>query len=229
MSFVRAFEPEAAALGFDARARQEPGGEEAETLSRRRPGSGPPRACLELRAKSASYAAVPSASPARRPTDSRVLLNGWARAKKNHLMRLGVRTLHCGMYSGFVENGRSTPSACARSFGLWLLYSTLHSCSSSASDCVMVPRPSLAGGEDRKFDLRRKADLGATRRGDRRLRSRLGPTPTLRGRVARQPAACAHHPDAHALKIRGRHPSARLVWRASGPRKPFPQGQRDFG
>lgn len=165
----------------------------------------------------------------RRPTVSRVLLNGWARAKKNHLMRLGVRTLHCGMYSGFVENGRSTPSACARSFGLWLLYSTLHSCSSSASDCVMVPRPSLAGGEDRKFHLRRKADLGATRRGDRRLRSRLGPTPTLRGRVARQPAACAHHPDAHALKIRGRHPSARLVWRASGPRKPFSQGQRDFG
>ena len=85
--------------------------------------------------------------------------------------------------------------------------------------------PSLAGG-DRKFDLRRKADLGATRRGDRRLRSRLGPTPTLRGRVARQPAACAHHPDAHALKIRGRHPSARLVWRASGPRKPFSQGLR---
>lgn len=41
------------------------------------------------------------------------------------------------------------------------------------------------------------------RRGDRRVRSRLGPTPTMRGRGARQPAACAHHPDAHASKIRG--------------------------
>lgn len=82
-----------------------------------------------------------------RPRDDRrrVLLNGWARAKKNHLTRLGVRTLHCGMYSGFVENGRSTPSACARSFGLWLLYSTLHSCSSSASDCVMVPESRRRG------------------------------------------------------------------------------------
>ena len=49
-----------------------------------------------------------------------------------------TRTLHCGMYSAFVLNGRNAPSACCRSFGLWLLYNTLHSCSSSASDCVIV-------------------------------------------------------------------------------------------
>ena len=130
----------------------------------------------------------------------RVLLNGWARAKKSHASR---RTLHCGMYSGFEENGRSTPSACARSFGLWLLYITLHSCSSSPSDCVMVPHPNLATGDDGTLHLDETRISERPRRGDRRVRSRLGPTPTMRGRGARQLAACPRHHDAHASKIRG--------------------------
>ena len=130
----------------------------------------------------------------------RVLLNGWARAKKSHASR---RTLHCGMYSGFEENGRSTPSACARSFGLWLLYITLHSCSSSPSDCVMVPRPNLATGDDGTLHLDETRISERPRRVDRRVPSRLGPTPTMRGRGARQLAACPRHHDAHASKIRG--------------------------
>ena len=91
--------------GIETRARLEPhgpGGLAGDAGPDRRSG-----ACLERRETSVG---------SRLGDDPRrALLNGWARAKEKHATR---RTLHCGMYSGFVENGRSTPSACARSFGL---------------------------------------------------------------------------------------------------------------
>ena len=147
----------------------------------------------------------------------RVLLNGWARAKKSHASR---RTLHCGMYSGFEENGRSTPSACARSFGLWLLYITLHSCSSSPSDCVMVPRPNLATGDDGNQNVapRRNADLGATPAGrsPRALAPRSDPD-DARSRRSTAGGVC---PPPRRARLEDPR-QCRLCGEPRGPRKPF--------
>ena len=145
----------------------------------------------------------------------RVLLNGWARAKKSHASR---RTLHCGMYSGFEENGRSTPSACARSFGLWLLYITLHSCSSSPSDCVMVPRPNLATGDDGNVAPRRNADLGATPAGrsPRALAPRSDPD-DARSRRSTAGGVC---PPPRRARLEDPR-QCRLCGEPRGPRKPF--------